>query len=669
MAKTVDSEYTADDITALEGLDAVRKRPGMYIGSTDSRGLIHLVWEIFDNSVDEALAGHCTRIDVTLHDDGSVEVADNGRGIPVDVNTKTGKTGLELCLTSLHAGGKFGGKAFAVSGGLHGVGASVTNALSTRLDALVMRDGKNHEMSFQRGVPGVFSGDNADGKFTTKNGLRSSGKVAKGVTGTSIRFWPDRGVFMSEAVIDPELVAARLDRTAYLVPGLTVTLNIGGAVRGFQHDGGLVDMVESMASGTPLAKPFLIEGTGVFTENVPVIGADGNMVMTELERSVAVSVALLPSNGYDNDTKGFVNVVSTPGGTHIRGFEAGILKWVRDGVTLKAKDEQPVVADALEGLYAVVSVQLPEPQFEGQTKEILGTKAVQAIVRDVTVDGLSAWAKGRGNAQAAKTWLGKVVIAANIRAQARESRDTQRRKTALEGGSNLPAKLVDCRSRDNSELIIVEGDSALGTAKAGRYASHQALLPIRGKILNAQKATVKAVFDNTECAAIIQCIGAGSGKTFDVEAMRYERIILMADADVDGAHIRTLLITLFWQQMRPLVLAGRLYSAVPPLHHVKTKGRTPQEFFTYTQEEMELKVQSLEAAGETVVKPVQRFKGLGEMSATELRQTTLDPSTRTLRQITADDVVGSETMLELLMGSVVEPRRDYIVANTRQVDL
>lgn len=665
------STYTADDITALEGLDAVRKRPGMYIGSTDSRGLIHLVWEIFDNSVDEALAGHCTRIDVTLHDDGSVEVSDDGRGIPVDVNKKTGKTGLELALTSLHAGGKFGGKAFAVSGGLHGVGASVTNALSVRMNALVRRDGKNHEMSFQRGVVGVFAGDDGDAKFTKKAGLRTSGKVAKGVTGTDIRFWPDRGVFMSDAVIDPQLVADRLQRTAFLVPGLTCVLHAGEETTEFCYSGGLADMVEHIASGTPITKsPVLITDGGDFTENVPVIGEDGNMTMTEVERHVDVEVALLPTTGYDSETRSFVNIVSTPlGGTHQKGFEAGLLKWVRDNATLKAKDEPPKIEDALEGVYAVISVKVPEPQFEGQTKEILGTKPVQAIVRDVVHAGLSAWMKGRGNGQASKVMLDKAVTAARIRVQAREQRDTQRRKTALENGASLPAKLADCRSREDAELLIVEGDSALGTAKAGRYASHQALLPIRGKILNAMKASPKQMLDNAECAAIIQTLGAGSGKTFELDQMRYERVILLADADVDGAHIRTLLIALFWQAMRPMIEDGRLYSAMPPLHRVKTKGRAPKDIFTYTAEEMERVVAELQAAGETVAMPVQRYKGLGEMDAGELRETTLDPSSRQLRQITMDDAAEAEAMLELLLGSAVEPRREYLMANARMEDL
>ena len=657
------SDYTADAITHLEGLDAVRKRPGMYIGSTDSRGLIHLVWEIFDNSVDEALAGYCTRIDVTLHDDGSVEIADNGRGIPVGVPKGQKRTALELALTELHAGGKFGGGAFKVSGGLHGVGASVTNALSSRMEATVHREGKIHEMSFQRGVPGVFD---KKGAFTKKSGLRSSGKIAKTDTGTTIRFWPDASVFLPDAVIDPELVSARLDRTAFLVPGLECVLTANGETVTYRHDGGLMDMVEAMAKGTPLSKPISIDGTGEFVENVPMLDADGHMQMTEVQREVEVAVTMQPTTGYDGETRSFVNVVSTPaGGTHQRGYEQGLLKWAKENATLRAKDPDLTIADCLEGVFSVVTVMLPEPQFEGQTKEILGTKAVQAIVRDTVYTGLNAWMNGRGNKASAKTFLDKIVTAARVRVATKEERDTKRRKSALEGGTSLPAKLVDCRSREEAELLIVEGDSALGTAKAGRYSSHQALLPIRGKILNAQKATVKQVLDNAECAAIIQTLGGGSGKTFDLDQMRYERVILLADADVDGAHIRTLLIALFWRMMRPMVEDGRLYSAVPPLHHIKTKGRSPKEFFTYTAAEMEETVAKLEKAGDQVVKPVQRFKGLGEMSASELRQTTLDPSTRILRRISSADAEAAENMLELLLGSAVEPRREYITENAR----
>lgn len=662
------SEYSADDISHLEGLDAVRKRPGMYIGSTDSRGLIHLLWEIVDNSVDEALAGFCTRIEVTLHADGSLEVADNGRGIPVDINKKSGRSGLELALTELHAGGKFGGKAFAVSGGLHGVGASVTNALSARLDATVRRDGKVHTMCFQRGVPGVFAGDTPDSKFTAKKGISVTGKVAKKETGTTIRFWPDRAVFLPDATIDPKLVADRLQRTAFLVPGLTCVLE--GPDRGeeFCYQGGLADMAQYIATGSPISKsPIVISGSGEFTENVPVLDENGHMEMSEIARHVDVEVAIQPTTGYDGEVRSFVNVVSTPlGGTHQKGFEAGLLKWVRDNATLKAKDEPPKVEDCLEGAFAIVSVKFPEPQYEGQTKEILGTKAVQGIVRDVVADGLAAWAKGRGNGQAAKTILEKAVTAARIRMAAREQRDTQRRKTALEG-SNMPAKLVDCRSRVDSELLIVEGDSALGTAKAGRFASHQALLPIRGKILNVQKADLKATLSNAEVGAIIQCIGAGSGKTFDIEQMRYERVILLADADIDGMHIECLLITLFSKLMRPLVEAGRLFVALPPLHAIKVGGRNPRTVFTLTHSEMESTVAQLKKAGENIAN-ITRMKGLGEMDAHELRETTLNPSTRSLKRVTMDDIAAAENELEKLMGSDVEARRQFLMnLNTAEV--
>ena len=664
------SDYSAEDISHLEGLDAVRKRPGMYIGSTDSRGLIHLVWEIVDNSVDEALAGYATRIDVTMHDDGLIEVEDNGRGIPVDTHKKSGKSALELVLTELHAGGKFGGKAFAVSGGLHGVGASVTNALSSRLDATVKRDGKFYEMSFQRGIPGTFNGEGEDATFTKKSGPRSHGRVPKGETGTTIKFYPDRAVFMSDAVIDPKLVADRLQQTAFLVPGLVCALHHNGETTEFCYQGGISDMVEYFAVGSPLTKqPIMISGSGEFTENIPVLDDEGHMTMTETLRNVDVDVSIYPTNGYDSDVKGFVNVVSTPMGTHVKGFEAGLVNWVRNSATLKAKDEPPKTEDCLEGIYAVVSIKVPEPHFEGQTKSTLGTRPVQNIVRDVVEAGLEAWAKSRGSGSAAKTLLEKAVTAARTRIAAREHRDTQRRKTALEGGSNLPAKLVDCRERVGSELIIVEGDSALGTARAGRYASHQALLPLRGKILNAQKASPKQILDNAECAAIIQTIGAGSGATFDLQQSRYSRVILLSDADPDGAgHINPLLITLFWNQLRPIIESGSLYVAMPPLYVITTGGRSSRTIFCVTVEEMEREVAALERAKEPI-KQLMRMKGLGEMSSHELRATTMDPSTRFLRRVTVEDAKAAGDMVELLMGSEVGPRKEYIMANKTEVDL
>jgi DNA gyrase subunit B len=638
----------------------------MYIGDTDSKGMSHLLFEIVDNSVDEALAGYCTRIDVTVDPEtNTASVADNGRGIPTGINTKTKLSGVTLAFTKLHAGGKFGGSGYRSAGGLHGVGAAVTNALSEMCVVEVRQDGKVHRVEFSRGVVGEFD---AKGKFTAKKGadLKVVGKCPKSDTGTLVTFRPDTTVFAPGSTIDLDLVRERLRRTAFLVPGLTITLTAAGEVIEYRFDGGIKDLAEASASGTPLCPVIDINGTGTFTETVPVLQGDGSLKSDDVQRDVDVRVAIAPTAGYDTVVTSFVNIVNTSlGGTHVKGFEAGLLKWARANANLKAKDPALVLTDCLEGLSVVINVGFPEPQFTSQAKVQLGTTPVQGIVADVVAKGLTDWMNARGNKQPAKTLLDKIVTAAKVRVATKEERDTKRRKSALENGSSLPAKLVDCRSRDDAELLIVEGDSALGTAKAGRYASHQALLPIRGKILNAQKASAKQILDNAESAAIIQTLGGGSGRTFDQEQCRYERVILLADADVDGSHIQTLLIALFWNQMRPFVEAGRLFLAMPPLHRVKTTGRTPKDIFTYTHAEMESTVAALEKAGDTVKRPVQRYKGLGEMDADELRATTLDPRSRRLKRINATDAEAASLMLELLLGNAVEPRRDYLMANAR----
>ena len=668
--------YSADDLTHLQGLDAVRKRPGMYIGSTGSSGLAHCVWEILDNSVDEALAGHCKRIVITLFKDGSVEVSDDGRGIPTDINTKTKKSGLLLALSELHAGGKFGGKGYASAGGLHGVGSSVVNALSERLDATVLRDGKKHELSFQYGKPGKFSGGTPTSKFTPVKDLSVTGKVSAKTSGTTIKFWPDRGIFHPEAVIDPEAVRQRAKQTAFLVPGLAIEVrDLTGSKpveETYKFTGGIADMVSALSTGTKACDTVHFTGTGSFVEKVPVMDSKGHMVPTDVTREVVVDVAFQYSTGYDTDVKSFVNVVATPkGGTHLKGFERGLVAAIRkgyDGTRLMKANEDPVTLDdCLEGLTAVVSVGFPEPQFEGQTKEVLGTPAITKIVQDVTSKGVAAWIAGRKKAQA-RNVLEKIANAARVRVASRSQREAARRKTALEGAS-MPSKLVDCRATgiDRSEIFIVEGDSALGSARAARNSEYQALLPIRGKILNVQKATLAQVLGNAECASIIQVLGAGSGKTFNLDDMRYGRIILMSDADVDGAHIRTLLLTLLFRYMRPAVEAGRVFAAVPPLHKIETTGRSKETIYTYSQAEMEKTVARLEKAGKTVKKPIPRFKGLGEMDADELWETTMDPSTRTVRQITTEDLEKAEHILDLLMGSDVEPRKNFIIDNADRV--
>jgi DNA gyrase subunit B len=698
--------YTARHLSVLEGLEAVRKRPGMYIGSTDSRGLMHCLWEIFDNSVDEALAGQCTTIEVVLHADRSAEVWDNGRGIPVDVEPKSGLTGVELVMTRLHAGGKFGGGSYTASGGLHGVGASVVNALSARLDVLVDREGHEWAASFRRGVPGEFAGDGPAAKFSRGGGLRQARKVARKVTGTRIRFWPDRQVFIAGAGWSFDALVQRARQTAYLVPGLTIRVrddrpaadraapaspdvaaelsdhdphsDADTREAAFRFDGGISEFCAYLTPGEPVTDVFRLTGSGQFTETVPVLDDQGHMTPTDVERELLVDVALQWGTGYDTRTRSFVNVIATPkGGTHVTGFERALVKTVNEQLRtarlLKNGDEAATKEDVQEGLTAVVGVRLPEPQFEGQTKEVLGTPAASRIVAQVVSAELKRVfeARGRGRQQA-RAVLEKVAAAAKARIAAREHRDNQRRKNAL-ATSALPAKLVDCRSADDrSELFIVEGDSALGTAKLARNSEFQALLPIRGKILNVQKASLADMLKNAECAAIIQVIGAGSGGSFDLDSARYQRVIFMSDADVDGAHIRTLLLTLFYRYLRPLLEAGRVFAAVPPLHRIELstprKGRQSRFRYTYSDSELHRALLELERRGQRWKEPVQRYKGLGEMDASQLAETTMDPRHRTLRRIRIEDAAAATQMFSLLMGTEVAPRRDFIVAGAAELD-
>jgi DNA gyrase subunit B len=685
MAVVPSSDYSARHLSVLEGLEAVRKRPGMYIGSTDSRGLMHCLWEIIDNAVDEALGGFGTQIDLLLHRDGSVEVRDQARGIPVDVEPKTGLTGVEVVFTKLHAGGKFGGGSYAASGGLHGVGASVVNALSERLDVEVDRDGKTWAMSFHRGEPGVFAdgpeGPRPDSPFTpfiSGSELRVIGKVAKGVTGTRVRYWADPQIFTKGASFLTEELLGRLRQTAFLVPGITLSVRDERAadpvVESFRFDGGISEFADYLAPDAPLTDTWRITGTGTFSETVPVLQENGHMVPTEVERECTVDLALRWGTGYDTMFRSFVNIIATPkGGSHQLGFEQGLLKFLRAEVEknarrLKAGTDKLEKDDVLAGLTAVLTVRLPEPQFEGQTKEVLGTPAVRAIVSSVVARGLGerfSSSKRDDKAQSALV-LDKVVAEMKSRISARAHKETQRRKNALES-SALPAKLVDCRSNDvaSSELFIVEGDSALGTAKLARDSEFQALLPIRGKILNVQKASVSDMLSNAECASIIQVIGAGSGRTFDLEQARYGKVIIMSDADVDGAHIRTLLLTLFFRYMRPMIDAGRVFAAVPPLHRVvvMNPGSKPNEtIYTYSEAELQGVLAALKKAGKRYQDPIQRYKGLGEMDADQLADTTMSRAHRTLRRVRVSDAEAASQVFELLMGNDVAPRKDFIIA-------
>jgi DNA gyrase subunit B len=681
------SNYTARHLLVLEGLEAVRKRPGMYIGSTDSRGLMHCLWEIIDNSVDEALGGYCDRIEVVLHEDGSVEVCDNGRGIPVDVEPKTGLSGIEVVMTKLHAGGKFGGGSYAASGGLHGVGASVVNALSSRLDVEVDRAGRTHAVSFRRGVPGIFTESGPDAPFDPVAGLRKGKKVPKNRTGTRVRYWADRQIFLKDARLTLETLHARARQTAFLVPGLTLTVRDERGLEGaevseevFRYDGGISEFCEYLAQDRAVCDVLRLQGSGTFKETVPVLDERGHMIPTEVQRDLGVDVALRWGTGYDSTVKSFVNIIATPkGGTHVTGFERAVTKTVnevlRSAKLLRVAEDDVVKDDATEGLTAVVTVRLAEPQFEGQTKEVLGTSAASRIVAQVVAKELKAFLSSskRDAKQQARAVLEKIVAAARTRIAARQHKEAQRRKTALES-SALPAKLADCRSDDvdRSELFIVEGDSALGTAKLARNSEFQALLPIRGKILNVQKSSVSDMLKNTECGAIIQVIGAGSGRTFDIDQARYGKVIFLADADVDGAHIRCLLLTLFQRYMRPMVEQGRVFSAVPPLHRIElvNPGKGKDKYrYTYSDNELRQTLLDLESRGVRYKDSIQRYKGLGEMDAGQLAETTMDPRHRTLRRINISDLEAAEQAFSLLMGNEVAPRREFITNSAATLDM
>lgn len=547
--KAANTDYTASSLQHLEGLEAVRKRPGMYIGSTDSRGLQHCLWEIVDNAVDEALAGFCHRIEIVLHRDSSVEVRDDGRGVPVDIEPRSGLPGVRLVFEKLHAGGKFGGSGYKVSGGLHGVGASVVNALSERLEVEVDRDGATWAISFRRGEPGRFD---AASKFSPNGELRRGKKIPKNRTGTRVRYWADRQIFLTEATIDLQATYDRARQTAFLIPGLEILVidersateqDGETTTEHFRFDGGVADYVEFLAPDAKLCDPIVISGIGTFQETVPVLDGD-KMVTRDVERSCDVEIAMRWGTGYETTLRSFVNIVATSkGGTHVAGFERALTRGLNDAArsakVLKISEESLVKDDCLEGLSVVIAVKLQEPQFEGQTKEILGTAAAQQIVASVMTEGLKTFFSTSKRKREARTVLDKVAGASRTRRSLRLQRETIRRKNALDS-SSMPAKLADCRSSDpeSRELHLVEGDSAMGSAKMARDSEFQALLPLRGKILNTLRATEKQMLDNTECAAIISAIGAGSGRHFDIAQARYNRVVLLSVVGTEPVLVR-----------------------------------------------------------------------------------------------------------------------------------
>jgi DNA gyrase subunit B len=633
--------YDAGAIQVLEGLEAVRKRPGMYIGSTGPRGLHHLVYEIVDNSVDEALAGHCDNIDVVITKEGHIRVSDNGRGIPVDMHPIEKRPAVEVVLTVLHAGGKFGGGGYAVSGGLHGVGASVVNALSSHLDVEVHREGHIWRQSYTIGVPDAPL---AKGEKTDR-------------TGTTIKFVPSEEIF--ETVdFDYETLRQRFQQMCFLNKGLRISIKDerDGQNDTYLYERGLIDYVEHLNSAK---KVELVHDEIISIESE-----------TE-EKNMSVEIAMQWTTGYNEGVHTYANTINThEGGTHEEGFRAALTsllnKYARDKNLLKEKDENLTGDDVREGLTAVISIKLTEPQFEGQTKTKLGNTEAKAYVQRVVNDQLGDWLERNPNQ--AKEVIRKAIQAASARMAARKAREATRRKGLLESGG-MPGKLRDCSSRDPklSEIYIVEGDSAGGSAVRGRDPETQAILPLRGKILNVEKARLDKALANAEVQALITAFGTGIGEDFDVEKIRYHKCVLMADADVDGQHIRTLLLTLLFRYMRPLIEHGYVYMAQPPLFKIKWSNSDHE--YVFTDAERDLRLAEGQAAGKRIPKEnaIQRYKGLGEMDYDELWETTMNPATRTLLQVTLDDAALADEVFSTLMGEDVESRRNFIQRNAKDV--
>lgn len=631
------SSYGAQSITILEGLDVVRKRPGMYIGSTSERGLHHMVWEVVDNGVDEAMAGHASRVDVTLLPDGGVEVSDDGRGIPVAMH-QTGIPTVDVVMTQLHAGGKFDGESYQVSGGLHGVGVSVVNALSTRLEVRINRDGYEWFQHYDRSVPGTLQ----KGSPSTR-------------TGTTVRFWSDPEIFETTEY-NAETIARRLQEMAFLNKGLVLSLTDRRApdaeTRVFHHPGGLIDYVHHINRVKEPIQPSIVafDGAGPGHE---------------------VEIAMQWNAGYSESVHTFANTINThEGGTHEEGFRAALTsvvnKYAKDKKLLKDKDPNLTGDDIREGLAAIISVKVAEPQFEGQTKTKLGNSAIRSFVQKVCHEGLTHWFEA--NPAEAKVIVTKVASSAQARVAARKARELVRRKSATDIGG-LPGKLADCRSTDprKSELYVVEGDSAGGSAKSGRDSMFQAILPLRGKIINVEKARIDRVLKNNEVQAIITALGTGIHDEFDLSKLRYHKIVLMADADVDGQHISTLLLTLLFRFMRPLIEYGHVFLAQPPLYKLKWQRGEPE--FAYSDRHRAALLDAGLKAGKKINTDdgIQRYKGLGEMDAKELWETTMDPSVRVLRQVTLDDAAAADELFSILMGEDVEARRSFIVRNAKDI--
>ncbi len=629
------NSYNADSIQVLEGLQAVRKRPSMYIGSTDHRGLHHLVYEILDNSIDEVMGGFCRNIRVTIYTDGSASVQDDGRGIPTDMHPKYGRPAMEIVMSTLHAGGKFDKKSYQVSGGLHGVGLSVVNALSEWLDAIVWRDGKEYYLHFEHGEMAA--------PMVTRE--PAAGDVMAQGTGTKIHFKPDRSIF-SESSFDYDTIETLLRELAYLNRGLNIDFRDERSSKenSFRYDGGITDFVRYLnAAKTPLhPEPIFLAAA-----------SDG----------VQMEIAMQYTDSYNESIHTFVNNISTAeGGTHLIGFRGGLTRTINDYARksgmIKEGEEPLSGEDVREGLTAIMSLRVPEPQFEGQTKTKLGNSEIRGIVESALYEKLSIYLGE--NPKTASAVIGKAVLASQAREAARKARELTRRKGLLEGG-NLPGKLADCSEKDPAkcEIFVVEGDSAGGSAKQGRDRNTQAILPLWGKILNVEKSRLDKMLKNQAVRTLITAIGAGISDEFDLMKTRYHKIILMTDADVDGSHIRTLLLTFFYRHMASLIEAGYVYIAQPPLYRLK-KGST--EVYVYSDRELEQKLKEMTGAA------VQRYKGLGEMNPEQLWQTTMNPETRVLKQVTVNDAVEAEMLFTTLMGDAVEPRRLFIQQHAAEVE-
>ena len=630
------AQYDASQIQVLEGLEAVRKRPGMYIGSTSSAGLHHLVWEIVDNSIDEALAGFATHIEIEITSENHIRVTDDGRGIPVDIQEKTGRPAVETVFTVLHAGGKFGGGGYKVSGGLHGVGASVVNALSTDLTVQVFKDGNIYEQSYKRGA--------------VLEDLKIIGKTDK--HGTSVYFVPDPEIFQETTVYDFEKLANRVRELAFLNKGLKLTITDlrveEPVVKTFYYEGGIKSYVEHLNKSKQVLfeEPIYVEGE-----------QDG----------IQVEVAMQYTSGYHTNLLSFTNNIHTyEGGTHESGMKTALTRVINDYARrqklMKENEEKLSGEDVREGLTAVVSIKHPDPQFEGQTKTKLGNSEARTITDRLFATHFDKFLME--NPQVARKIVEKGILASKARLAAKRAREVTRKKSGLEI-SNLPGKLADCSSNDPSvsEIFIVEGDSAGGSAKQGRSRHFQAILPIRGKILNVEKASLDKILANDEIRSLFTAMGTGFGGDFDLSKARYHKLVIMTDADVDGAHIRTLLITLFYRYMRPVVEAGYVYIAQPPLYKLK-QGK--QEFYIQNDEELEAKLKELPASP----KPqISRYKGLGEMDAEQLWETTMNPQNRSMLQVTVEDAAEADQVLDMLMGDKVEPRREFIEANAKFIDV